>query len=38
MSTTRTVRLEADIKQRLDALAESTRRSKCSLAAEPPGA
>lgn len=34
MSTTMTVRLEADIKQRLDALAQNTRRSKSYLAAE----
>jgi len=34
MSTTMTVRLEDDIKQRLDALAQNTRRSKSYLAAE----
>ncbi|HMQ71370.1 MAG TPA: CopG family ribbon-helix-helix protein [Rubrivivax sp.] len=34
MSTTMTVRLDNDIKDRLDALAEATRRSKSFLAAE----
>ncbi len=34
MSTTMTVRLEDDIKDRLDALAEATQRSKSFLAAE----
>lgn len=34
MSTTMTVRLENDIKDRLDALAEATQRSKSFLAAE----
>ena len=34
MSTTMTVRLDDDIKQRLDALAHNTRRSKSYLAAE----
>ena len=34
MSTTMTVRLEDDIKERLERLAESTKRSKSFLAAE----
>jgi RHH-type transcriptional regulator, rel operon repressor / antitoxin RelB len=34
MSTTMTVRLEDEIKERLDRLAESTQRSKSFLAAE----
>jgi predicted transcriptional regulator len=34
MSTTMTVRLEDDVKDRLDRLAESTQRSKSFLAAE----
>ncbi len=34
MSTTMTVRLEEDVKDRLDLLAESTQRSKSFLAAE----
>jgi len=34
MSTTMTVRLENDIKDRLDVLAEATQRSKSFLAAE----
>jgi RHH-type rel operon transcriptional repressor/antitoxin RelB len=34
MSTTMTVRLEDDVKDRLDVLAEATRRSKSFLAAE----
>lgn len=34
MSTTMTVRLEDDIKNRLDVLAEATQRSKSFLAAE----
>jgi predicted transcriptional regulator len=34
MSTTMTVRLEDDIKDRLERLAESTKRSKSFLAAE----
>jgi predicted transcriptional regulator len=34
MSTTMTIRLEDEIKERLDRLAESTRRSKSFLAAE----
>ncbi len=34
MSTTMTIRLEDDIKDRLDALAEATQRSKSYLAAE----
>ena len=34
MSTTMTVRLEDEVKDRLDALAEATRRSKSFLAAE----
>lgn len=34
MSTTMTVRLEDDIKERLDILAEATHRSKSFLAAE----
>jgi predicted transcriptional regulator len=34
MSTTMTVRLEDDVKDRLDLLAEATRRSKSFLAAE----
>lgn len=34
MSTTMTVRLEDDVKDRLDILAEATRRSKSFLAAE----
>lgn len=34
MSTTMTIRLEAGIKERLDALAQNTRRSKSYLAAE----
>ena len=34
MSTTMTVRLENDVKDRLDALAEATHRSKSFLAAE----
>ena len=34
MSTTMTVRLEDEVKDRLDRLAESTRRSKSFLAAE----
>ena len=34
MSTTMTLRLEEDIKDRLDALAEATQRSKSFLAAE----
>lgn len=34
MSTTMTVRLEADIKDRLDLLARNTHRSKSYLAAE----
>ena len=34
MSTTMTVRLENDVKDRLDALAEATQRSKSFLAAE----
>jgi predicted transcriptional regulator len=34
MSTTMTVRLEDDVKDRLDVLAEATQRSKSFLAAE----
>ncbi len=34
MSTTMTVRLEDDVRNRLDQLAQATRRSKSSLAAE----
>jgi len=34
MSTTMTIRLEPELKQRLDRLAEATRRSKSFLAAE----
>jgi predicted transcriptional regulator len=34
MSTTMTVRLEGDVKNRLDVLAEATQRSKSFLAAE----
>lgn len=34
MSTTMTVRLEDDLKERLERLAESTKRSKSFLAAE----
>jgi predicted transcriptional regulator len=34
MSTTMTVRLEDDVKDRLDALAEATQRSKSFLAAK----
>ena len=34
MSTTMTVRLEDDLKERLEQLAESTKRSKSFLAAE----
>jgi predicted transcriptional regulator len=34
MSTTMTVRLDADVKARLDALADATQRSKSFLAAE----
>ena len=34
MSTTMTIRLEADLKERLDQLAETTRRSKSFLATE----
>lgn len=34
MSTTMTVRLEDEVKDRLDALAEATQRSKSFLAAE----
>lgn len=34
MSTTMTVRLEEDVKERLDRLAEATERSKSFLAAE----
>ena len=34
MSTTMTIRLEEDTKARLDALAESTNRSRSFLAAE----
>ena len=34
MSTTMTIRLESELKQRLDRLAEATRRSKSFLAAE----
>ena len=34
MSTTMTIRLEAELKQRLDQLAEATHRSKSFLAAE----
>ena len=34
MSTTMTVRLEDDVKDRLDGLAEATQRSKSFLAAE----
>jgi predicted transcriptional regulator len=34
MSTTMTIRLEAELKQRLDRLAEVTKRSKSFLAAE----
>ncbi len=34
MSTTMTVRLEDEVKERLDQLAESTQRSKSFLAAE----
>ena len=34
MSTTMTVRLEADVKDRLDQLAEATHRSKSFLASE----
>jgi RHH-type rel operon transcriptional repressor/antitoxin RelB len=34
MSTTMTIRLEPELKQRLDRLAEVTRRSKSFLAAE----
>ena len=34
MSTTMTVRLEEDVKDRLDQLAEATKRSKSFLAAE----
>lgn len=34
MSTTMTIRLDEDLKQRLDQLAEATQRSKSFLAAE----
>lgn len=34
MSTTMTIRLEDDVKDRLDSLAEATQRSKSFLAAE----
>ena len=34
MSTTMTIRLEDEVKERLDRLAESTRRSKSFLASE----
>ena len=34
MSTTMTIRIEDDVKERLDRLAESTQRSKSFLAAE----
>ena len=34
MSATMTIRLESDLKQRLDGLAEATRRSKSFLAAQ----
>jgi RHH-type transcriptional regulator, rel operon repressor / antitoxin RelB len=34
MSTTMTIRLEEDVKERLDLLAEATQRSKSFLAAE----
>ncbi len=34
MSTTMTIRLESELKQRLDQLAEATHRSKSFLAAE----
>jgi predicted transcriptional regulator len=34
MSTTMTIRLEDDIKERLDVLADATQRSKSFLAAE----
>ena len=34
MSTTMTIRIEEDVKERLDRLAESTQRSKSFLAAE----
>jgi predicted transcriptional regulator len=34
MSTTMTIRLEAELKQRLDQLAQATHRSKSFLAAE----
>lgn len=34
MSTTMTVRLEDDVKERLDALAQATQRSKSFLAAQ----
>ena len=34
MSTTMTIRLEPELKQRLDGLAESTQRSKSFLAAQ----
>ncbi len=34
MSTTMTIRLEPELKERLDQLAEATRRSKSFLAAE----
>ena len=34
MSTTMTIRLESELKQRLDQLAEATHRSKSYLAAE----
>ena len=34
MSTTMTIRLDEDVKQRLDQLADSTHRSKSFLAAE----
>lgn len=34
MSTTMTIRLESELKQRLDQLAEATNRSKSFLAAE----
>jgi len=34
MSTTLTIRLESELKSRLDVLAEATRRSKSFLAAE----
>ncbi|HLY56315.1 MAG TPA: ribbon-helix-helix protein, CopG family [Stellaceae bacterium] len=34
MSTTMTIRLESEVKERLDRLADATRRSKSFLAAE----